>query len=362
MRKVLVLTKYGRLGASSRMRLFQYLPFLEERGFQIKVASLFSDRTIRKLYGQSRTVNAFRLLDIIRRFAVLLIRDRCDLIWIEKELFPYLPSWAERWLSRGSAAMVADYDDAVFHCYDHHSNALIRRLLSGKIAKVMSLVDLVIAGNDYLRNYAVSAGASRVEVLPTVVDLARYTPRAFGVSSTFSVGWIGTPLNARYLKPIMSALSVFCGEAKAKLVLVGAGPQPGLSINHRVEQWSEDGEVSLIKGFDVGIMPLPDEPFERGKCGYKLIQCMACGVPVVASPIGANSTIVREGVDGFLARTPDQWLSALRQMYLNPTLRASMSTAGRRRIEEHYALQVTAPRLGRLLTEVLESKTKSLSC
>jgi glycosyltransferase involved in cell wall biosynthesis len=113
--------------------------------------------------------------------------------------------------------------------------------------------------------------------------------------------------------------------------------------------WSEQTEAQDIARLDVGIMPLVDAPFERGKCGYKLIQYMACGLPVVASPVGVNRQIVEHGVNGFLAETPEQWATALRTLCADPALRARMGAAGRRKVEQHYSLQVTAPRLVQIL-------------
>ena len=110
--------------------------------------------------------------------------------------------------------------------------------------------------------------------------------------------------------------------------------------------WTEAAEVAAIAEFDVGIMPLADEPWERGKCGYKLIQYMACGLPVVASPVGVNRQIVEHGVNGFLAETPTQWDEALRTLLADPALRQRMGQAGRQKVERQFSLQVTGPKVG----------------
>jgi len=126
----------------------------------------------------------------------------------------------------------------------------------------------------------------------------------------------------------------------------------GLPVEAR--SWSEASEVAEIQQFDIGIMPLPDEPFERGKCGYKLIQYMACGKPVVASPVGANTSIVRDGIEGFLASTDAEWMQLLGILCDDNALRQRMGAAGRVRVEAEYSLQVAAPHLERLLCSVVE--------
>lgn len=113
--------------------------------------------------------------------------------------------------------------------------------------------------------------------------------------------------------------------------------------------WREESEIQNIQRFDVGIMPLLDEPFERGKCGYKLIQYMACGLPVIASPVGVNGQIVEHGVTGFLVKSQDEWLQALAFLRDNPGRRREMGQAGRKKMEAEYSLQATAPKLAALL-------------
>jgi len=350
--RLLVFSRYGRLGSSSRVRILQYLPLLEAQGFAPTVQPLFDDRTVNALYAGSRMVNFLRIQGLIRRVLALTRCAEFDVIWVERELLPYLPAWPELYLRRRGLRMVADYDDAVFHNYDDHRHRLIRGLLGDKVADVMRCAAFVIVGNEYLKAYAEKAGARRIELVPTVVDLTRYAVSPPHVGIPFTIGWIGTPLTARYLKPIQSVLASFCRERDANLTLIGAGQVADLGTNCRVERWSEEGEVEQIQRFDVGIMPLPDEPFERGKCGYKLIQYMACGIPVIASPIGVNTKIVRQGIDGFLARTHEEWYGALEQFYSKPEMRRSMGLAARKRVESEYSLQVAAPRLCVLLKEL----------
>jgi glycosyltransferase involved in cell wall biosynthesis len=350
--KVLALTRYSSLGASSRVRCYQYIPYLRDHGFSITVAPLLDDRYIEDLYAGKRKRFSSVISSYYQRLCHLLSVRSHDLLWIEKELFPWLPAWAEVLLSRMHIPFVVEYDDAIFHRYDMHSNGLVRILLRSKIDVVMRQSAMVIVGNEYLAERARRAGASRVEYMPSVIDLEKYSLMSQRVNQIFTVGWIGTPVTAKYLHLVRSALAEVCQGGKGRLVLVGSGQIELGCVPTEIYPWSEVTEIADLQSFDVGIMPLPDEPWERGKCGFKLIQYMACGKPVVASPVGVNEQIVEEGVNGFLATTKDDWVSALSALRDDKDLRERMGRASRKRVEANYCLQVTAPKMAKLLSSV----------
>lgn len=345
-------TKYTRAGASSRYRSYQYLPALEAASLGFTVSPLFDDAYLAHKYAHGRARPGDVLGAFVRRLWAALSAPRGSVVVIEYELLPYFPALLERWLAWRGCRMVVDYDDALFHQYDNHPNKWVRRLLGRKIASVMRLAHTVVAGNGYLADYARRAGAPRVAVIPTVIDLARYPVKdEASAGGVFTIGWIGSPSTARYLRDIAPALAEVCKEGRARVRLIGAGPieLPGVPVE--VIPWREDSEVDEIRRFDVGIMPLPDEPWARGKCGFKLIQYMACGLPVVASPVGVNGEIVEEGGNGFLATDRAAWVRALEALRGDADLRERMGAAGRRRVEERYCLAVTGPRV----VEVLKS-------
>lgn len=348
--RVLLLSRYGRLGASSRVRSYQYLPYLHELGIDVESQPLFNDEYIQRLYRGRRRPATPILAGYARRLWQLLSAFRYDLLWIEYELFPWWPAWFERLLARVGVPYVVDYDDAIFHRYDSHRNRFVRFLLGRKIDQVMRGARLVIVGNDYLAERAQRAGARRVELVPTVVDLNRYHVPAPGPPQPYTVGWIGTPLTAPYLQLVREPLAEVGRSEDVRVTLVGSGPVTLDHVPVEVRPWSESSEIAELQQFDVGIMPLRDEVWERGKCGYKLIQYMACGRPVVASPVGASRGIVEHGVNGFLASDGAEWVQALRALR-DPALRIRMGTAGRAKVEHTYCVQVFAPRLASLLRE-----------
>jgi glycosyltransferase involved in cell wall biosynthesis len=348
--KMLVLCRYSRLGASSRYRIFQYFPYLREQGFDLDVIPLLDDAYLGRRYARQR-VDAFRLVGAFaRRLLALVSSRRYDLVWLEKEALPWVPGWVEGLLTHFGAPYVVDYDDAIFHRYDQHHSAVARRLFGRKIDDVMRGAALVVVGNRYLAERAWSAGARRVELLPTVVDLTHY-PQVLPGGGIFTIGWIGTPLTARYLEQVRPALSEVCADGRAKVVAIGAGDLNWSDVPIEVQPWSEESEVTALQHLDVGIMPLPDSPFERGKCGLKLIQYMASSRPVVASPVGVNAEIVRNGINGFIASDHGEWVGALRALREDVPRRERMGTAGRAMVEAQYCLSVTAPRLACLLRD-----------
>jgi glycosyltransferase involved in cell wall biosynthesis len=232
-----------------------------------------------------------------------------------------------------------------------HANPLIRALLGKSIDAVMRHATTVVVGNDYLAERARHAGASRIEYLPSVVDIDRYSIRE-KTGEQFRIGWIGSPITAPYVGLIRDALEEVSLKINMRLVLVGAGNQdPFPNMEKEFLPWSEDTEVANIRSFDVGIMPLPDGPFERGKCGYKLVQYMACGLPVIASPVSVNTRIVEQGKTGFLASSTAEWVQALVMLSQSANLRSDLGKAGRKKVEQEYCLQVTAPRLLEILTD-----------
>jgi glycosyltransferase involved in cell wall biosynthesis len=354
----LALTKYGPLGASSRVRTLQYVPHLQAAGLDVTVRPLLDDAYLARRYAGQGSGLAFILRAYLTRVGEAFRARRYDLVWIEKEMMPWVPGLVERGLLAGTP-YVLDYDDAVFHTYDRHPNPAVRRLMGRKIDRVMRGATLVVAGNDYLAERARSAGAERVEVVPSVIDLERYRPVTPPPDGPFTIGWIGSPGSERLLEHVREVLAEAVREPDTRLVLVGASERALQGVPHETWTWREEVEVEQMRRFHVGIMPLADTPWERGKCGFKLIQCMGAGRAVIASPVGVNADIVKEGEAGFLASTPDDWRRAFETLREDRERAARMGRAGRHVVEQQYDLAVTAPRLAELLRAVVGAPVSS---
>lgn len=352
--RLLVLTRYGSMGASSRMRTLQYLPWLESASWSYDVAPFFTDE---KLKGRYRT-GSYEFPAIFgayfHRIVRMTRRHRYDLIWIEKEALPWLPVSVERWLL-GGVPYVLDYDDAVFHNYDLHSINLVRQVFGRRLDKLMAGASLVVAGNRYLAKRAADGGAVRVEIIPTVIDLLRYRALARSPVEAPRIVWIGSPSTVRYLQLVRAPLEALSKEVSFTLRVIGGGAFEIPGVKVEILPWSAETEAAAIGECEIGIMPLEDSPWEKGKCAYKLIQYMACGLPTVASPVGANVDVVIDGETGYLANDAATWVQQLKRLLLDPDLRMRMGACGRARVEQHYCIQQTAPRLIKLLSEVVQA-------
>lgn len=355
--KVLLLARYDRQGASSRLRTMQYLPYLAAAGLEVRVESLFDANYLDQVYAGRRSVGTLSR-SVLHRMRQ--IRQQADVVWLEKEALPWFPWAAERLFWPRRTPVVTDYDDAIFHRYDQSRHRVIRSLLGNKIDSVMRASTVVVAGNEYLAHRAESAGANCVEVVPTVVDMEQYT-RAVGQrdDDRVRIGWIGTPETwASFATKYSGWIEQVVKKEGIIFRVVGAEASPRRAGPFEFLPWSEDTEVSLIRGMDIGLMPLPDTPWTRGKCGYKLIQYMACGLPVIASPVGVNRDIVEHGINGFLAETEDEWRNSLTALIRDPELRQSMGRAGQKKVENKYSLQVQGPRVADLLRRVADQGRK----
>jgi len=331
----------------------QYDRYLSAQSLAASFDPLFDDSYLSRLYG-GRPTKGPAVMAYVRRIGQLLRLGHADVVWLEKEALPWLPWGIERALLARGVPLVVDYDDAVFHRYDLHRSGFVRWLLGGKLDRLMASAALVTAGNRYLADRAAAAGASRVQIVPTVVDLTAYTPRPSGsLHGKPTIGWIGTPSTwTQYMAPILPLLAQAAQAGGARIVAVGAGRASGASPLLVNLPWTEGSEVAHIHQMDIGVMPLTDTPWARGKCGYKLIQYMACGLPVIASPVGVNAQIVEHGVNGFLASTDIEWKNALQTLLQDPDLRRRMGAAGRRKVEREYSLQVWGPRVAQMLRDV----------
>jgi glycosyltransferase involved in cell wall biosynthesis len=348
--KVLFLTRFGQQGASSRLRTFQFIPALITSDIDCVVSPLFDDAMLLKKYQYG----SYSFVDLVRiywqRIYTLIGENNFDLVWIEKEALPWLPAWFEKWLLR-KVPYALDFDDAIFHNYDLHKSPFIRYMFGRRIDSLMKAAQLVIAGNQYLANKAIAAGFKQVEIIPTVIDLLRYTPKlSYLITTAPIIVWIGSPSTVKYLLELSEAFSVLAKRLSFTLRVIGGGlvTMPGVTIESL--PWTLDTEAALIAECDIGIMPLRNTPWEQGKCAYKLIQYMACGLPTLASPIGANLDVVIDDGTGYFAATDTEWIDNLELLLCDTALRQRLGKEGRTKVEEKYCLQKIAPQLVNLLT------------
>ena len=362
--RVLALSPMPEEGAGCRFRIAQFIPYLRSVGIEVTLRSLFTAEFFNLVYrrGQyARKAAGFAAL-AAKHLASLRDLSRFDVVFLYREMLPIGPAIVERLLAlRGRPPIIFDFDDAIFLPSVSEANRPISALKQpGKVASIIRHSDRVIAGNDYLASYARRFNDS-VTVIPTVVDTARFLPRAVSPNGRTRpapvVGWIGSPTTASYLVGLLPVLQQVHAAHPFTLRVSGAA-QPIEAGDLPIEQpgWSLTAEVELFNTCDVGVYPLVDDEWARGKCGFKAIEFMACGVPVVASAVGVNREIVEDGVNGFLASTDAEWIDKLGRLLADADLRRRFAAAGRRTIEERYSLRVHAPTLAATLRGVVEAR------
>jgi len=255
--------------------------------------------------------------------------------------------------------LVYDIDDAIYLSPrdfveegEDSRDAMNRGKDPGEVLALLAAADLVLAGNETLASRAREAGAKRIVILPTSVDTDLYRPAAREARTVPLVGWIGSPTATYCLRAIAPALAAAAKEVPFRLLVVGSsGPVevPGVEVVRR--DWSLDREAEDYASLDVGLYPLPDNPWTRGKCGYKALLYQSCAVPCLASPVGVNAEIVRDGVTGFHALDAAGWTRSLVALLRDPALRSRMGAEGRRLVEERWSLRALAPRMVDALKE-----------
>ena len=366
---MLALSPVPEEGAGCRFRIAQYLPYLEAAGIEVTLSPFYTTEFFRLVYQSGRSLQkaALFLERAIDRAYTLAERGRYDIIFIYREAFPIGPAAIEAVLARTPrAAVVYDFDDAIYLPNTSEANRAIAVLKwPSKVRSIIRRSHTVIAGNQYLAEYA-RRYSRHVRVIPTVVDTSVFIPRLRPDDDERAsarlpiVGWIGTPTTAPYLRGITAVLQAVARTHPFVLRVGGAGGDvdiPGVTVEN--VRWTLDSEVSLFNTCDIGIYPLPDDEWARGKCGFKAIQFMACEVPVVASPVGVNRDIIHDGADGFLAAGPGDWTQKLTRLIAEPALRRALGEAGRRTVDERYSLRATAPTLVEAVTDAVERARQS---
>jgi len=289
------------------------------------------------------------------RLATLGSLRTADVLWLQREALPFGPPMLERFVrARFAKPYVYDFDDAIWMTPDANESRLVRWLRNrGKVKTLIRRAAHVFAGNAFLADYARQFNPN-VTVIPTVVDTeTRYVAQHdhhHGAAPV--VGWTGSRSTLTYLDLLRPVLADLARDHEFHLDVVCDRAPGDLGVPVRFRPWSAETELRDLLRFDVGVMPLLDRPWERGKCGFKVIQYMACGIPPVAADVGVNREIVRHGVDGFLCRDDDDWRTALTTLLGDPDRRAAMGRNARARIVEHYSVHSQAPRIAAIFREV----------
>lgn len=352
---MLALAWYGRDGASSRVRMMQYAPHLAELGIDLAVHSLLPEDYVGHLYQTGRRPVGAVAAACLRRIGAMLSHRRVDMVWVQREAVPFLPFMFERGLYLGRP-IVVDYDDAHHLFYKRFGNPIVRLGLENKLERLMAMADAVTVGSPGMAGVAKQSGATRVHVVPSAVDVTQYTASA-GFSESFTAGWIGSPMTADESLPLVTTpLRRLLAETGAKCRLIGVRADQFPDVDAERVPWSEAGEQDGIAGMTVGLCPLPDTDWHRGKSGYKIIQYMAAGKPTLASPVGIAADLVRDGETGFLCRTADDWYARLVQLQRNPKMCETFGARAAEIARQRFDIKVVAAQLSKIFMDVVRGQ------
>jgi len=328
--KVLFLIQ-GHTVAASRYRVLQYIPYLSSKGVEATI----------NLYPRSIKEN-------IQFFKNL---SRYDIVFLQRKRFnqPRLG-----WLRRRAKRIVYDFDDAVMYRNSKAADPL-SQTRKRRFIQMIRASDFVIAGNEFLRGKVLPFNRD-VEVIPTAIDGDRYPQKDYlAPKERVTLGWIGDHGSIHYLqkmRPIFEELGKKHREAELKIVCDVFFDCDHLPIIKK--QWNPEEEIEDLRGFDIGLMPLMEDPWSWGKCGLKIIQYQGVGVPVVCTPAGINRDLIKDGENGFWARTPQEWEEKLSLLIGNKELRQRMGEEGHQRVIEKFTVAACAPRLYSILEQVMQ--------
>ena len=345
---VLFLTQTSELGPSSRYRVYQLLPSLRQLGIEGVVSPAMDDALYRQLYldrgGSGSRVSALTAAWRKRRADLQRI-EQFDAVFIQKGIFPGLYSGFERRIA-AHKPLVFDFDDAIWLPRVGGSRLLRALHREHAVQDVMQQATAVIAGNAFLAEYAARFNPN-VTVVPSSINISAYR-RA---TNSNIVGWIGSRTTLSYLKPLAS---VFKQLGITPRVIASGDPyQLDFAVEFR--PWRLETEMEELAQIGIGIAPLPDTAWERGKCGVKVLQYMACGMPIVASPVGVQQQFVQHGVTGFLAGNEAEWTQRLRELIDKPELRERMGAAARDVVAREYDVTHAARKVASVLRSVVPS-------
>jgi glycosyltransferase involved in cell wall biosynthesis len=355
--RVLCLVPYPRSNAAVRLRFEQQTEQLERLGVSLHLSS-FLDATgyavvFRNGHLLAKAYAVFR--GFARRMRDAIRIARYDVLFVFRESAPFGPRVLEWLASACGVPVVYDFDEALFVPNIHPANQVWAWLRDPRrIGRCCRSASIVTTQNEYLAEYA-RGWNPRVEVLPTPVDTEQRSPRAARKDGPIVIGWVGSETTAPYLHLLDDVLSLVSSESGAILRVIG-----GHYVNLRVARL-ESREFDLsreqldLEGFDIGILPEPDDPWTRGKGGYKALLYMAAGLPVVASRVGVNPEIVLDGETGYCVNTTEEWIDALRRLITDPELRKQFGAAGRARAIERYSITALAPRFAAAIRQASQT-------
>lgn len=324
-----------------RFRFEQYMSFLEENGFRCELSYLIDEEDDKVFYQPGNVFKKFLILRKgyqIRKNDLKRI-DEFDVVFVFREALMTRSTKIERALKGQGAKVIFDFDDAIWLLdVSQHNRMFSFAKNPEKTSKLITLADRVIAGNKYLANYAKQFN-SEVRIIPTTVDTDRFSTKRVERSGPLTIGWTGSLTTVAHLKlalPTLERIKKAYPEVHFRFI-GDDGFEPGLP-DCEILPWKAATEVEDLDQIDIGIMPLPEDEWAKGKCGLKGLTYMALEIPTIMSPVGVNAEIIEHGVNGMLASTEEEWYSCLSQLIEDESLRQRLGQAGKQTVVDRYSV------------------------
>lgn len=335
---------------SQRFRFEQYLSLLPANGIRYRLEPFFTSHDWRAVYTPGHTGKKIALFlnGSFRRLRMLFILPAYDYVFIHREAFPAGPPILEWLITKVfRKKVIFDFDDAIWTT-DKRSESMLERIIKwrSKTGSICSWSHRISAGNAYLCDYARQFN-DRVTLNPTTIDTTHdYNPpprQQQTAASSITIGWTGSYSTLKYFRPMIPILQKIMRDHPNVNILVVADKADGsFPEGFHFEPWRKETEIINLLKMEVGLMPLPDDPWAQGKCGLKSLQYMALGIPSVISPVGVNREIIQDNVNGFLCDTDEHWLQALRKLVEDAGLRQRIGQAGKQTVIDRYSVSANA--------------------
>ena len=343
MPKILFLTLHRpSRSPSQRFRFEQYIPYLEANGFRCYWSFLLNQKDDKEYYKHGNIISKADILirSWNKRYKEIKRIEKYDLLFIQRECFMLGTSFFERQFSKHSK-IIYDFDDAIWLKNVSEANKQFSFLKNpDKIASIIKISQLVIAGNKYLASYAKNFN-NNVKVIPTTIDTSNHhaARKKHKNKHTIVIGWTGSNTTLKYLFLLNDTIKKLNKDKKIEFVVI-SDKKPNLDwMNLKFIPWNKKTEIEDLLRIDIGVMPIPNTKWAKGKCGFKILQYQALGIPPIASPIGVNSAIIQDGENGFLANTTEEWVEKISLLIEDAELRNKMGKKGRQTVEEKYSVE-----------------------
>ena len=345
MKKALIITNHRKdRSPGQRFRFEQYLNFLQHNGYEINFSNLLSENDDKVFYEKGRYASKFWVIvkTFWKRCLLFFSIYKYDVIFIFREAYFTKTIFFETWYKKlSNAKFIFDFDDSIWIDTISEGNKKFAWLKdASKTSKLIALCNLIFAGNEYLADYARKYN-KQVIIVPTTIDTQEYTLKNYNqaYSNKICIGWSGSFSTIQHFCFAIPALLILKEKYGANIFFKVIGDK---NFEHQLlgikgMAWNKEDEIKELQSFDIGIMPLPDDEWTKGKCGLKGLQYMALGIPTIMSSVGVNKDIIDDGVNGFLASNTEEWVEKISLLIESTPLRKKIGNAGRLTVEERYS-------------------------